>query len=99
VVDAPELSGVLDRHYLFDVLDYANRRTVALRVGTDGTDVLIAYIMAYLAVFHIPPKRHQSGSKAFRISGIPAEHVQSQTERSLPPYARQGRQLVHRIFQ
>ena len=77
----------------------ADQRVVATGIGTDGTNVGIADVVAFLTVFHLVFHLGDGLCEAFHILGILTQQMQRQAEGRLTSDARQSREFRDCLFE
>ena len=92
------LPRVLDRQHVGHLFDDADRRMVALVVGTDRADFLVGEVVALRAIFDLVAETVD----AFRHFGdrfaLHPKDVDGQAQCRTAPYAREFRQLADNVL-
>jgi hypothetical protein len=70
MIESVELLGVLDGHHVLNVLHDTDGRSIASRVGTDGTDVRVANVVAHTTELHLSTHSGYGFGKAFNVGSI-----------------------------
>ena len=89
---------VLHRHHVLHVLYHTNGGAVAPGIGTDGTDIGVADVVAHAAVLDVLAHMLNGRGKLLRRGNRLTQQVKHQAQGSLAPYAGQFAELAYGPF-
>ena len=93
------LTGILDRQQVLDLLDDADGRRIARRIGANLAEIVVRQIVAPGAIAYVSPEPGNRFGHQLHVAGLHAQQMHSQPHRRASADTRQAGQLRYDLVQ